>query len=70
MLSISLPAAVEERLTELARRRGLSEGELARELIEASIDDLEDIEMAVERLTNRQIPLTTEQARRALGLDD
>lgn len=70
MVSVFLPAAIEERLAELARSRGVSEGELARELIEASIDDLDDIEMAAARLQRRQPPLTAEQARKALGLDD
>lgn len=70
MVSVVLPAAVEERLIELAKRRGMSEGELARELIEASIEDLDDIEMAAGRLKKRQPALTAEQARKALGLED
>ncbi len=70
MVSVLLPAAVEERLVELARSRGMSEGELARELIEASIDDLDDIQMAAGRLDEREPALTVEQARKALGLDD
>jgi len=70
MVSISLPAAVEKRLAELARSRGVSEGELARELIEASIEDLDDVAMAVARLERRDRPLNAEQARKALGLDD
>jgi predicted DNA-binding protein len=70
MLTVSLPAAIEKRLIELAKSRGLSEGELARELIEASIDDLDDTQTAVGRLENRQSPLTADQARKALGLDD
>ena len=70
MVSVLLPAALEERLIELARSRGLSEGDLARELIEASIDDLDDIAMAAARLEHRQPALTDEQARKALGLAD
>ena len=70
MLSVSLPAAIEERLAELAKSRGLSEGELARELIQASLEDIDDIELVTPRLENRQPPLTAEQARKALGLDD
>lgn len=70
MLTVSLPAATEKRLIELAKSRGLSEGELARELIEASIEDLDDIQMVADRLENRQSALTAEQARKALGLDD
>jgi predicted DNA-binding protein len=70
MVSVSLPAAIEQRLAELAKSRGVSEGELARELIEASLEDIDDIEMVTTRLENRQPPLTDEQARKALGLDD
>jgi predicted DNA-binding protein len=70
MISVSLSPEAEQRLTELAKNRGLSEGELARELIEASIEDLDDLQMAVNRLENRQPALTAEPARKALGLDD
>lgn len=62
MVSVLPPAALEERLIELARRRGVSEGELARELIEASIDD---VEMAAARPEQRRTALTAEQARKA-----
>jgi predicted DNA-binding protein len=44
--------------------------DLVRELIEASLDDLDDIQMAVERLEHPQKPLTGAEARKALGLDD
>jgi predicted DNA-binding protein len=70
MISVSLSPEAEQRLTELAKHRGLSEGELARELIEASIEDLDDLHMAVNRLESRQPALTAEQARKALGLND
>ena len=70
MISVSLSSHTGQRLTELAKNRGLSEAELARELIEASIEDLDDLQMAADRLENRQPALTAEQARKALGLDD
>ena len=70
MLSVSLPAVIEQRLAELAKSRGVSEGELVRKLIEAGIDDLDDIQMAASRLEHRQPALNAEQARKALGLDD
>jgi predicted DNA-binding protein len=70
MISVALNPDVEQRLTELAKSRGLSDGDFARELIEACIEDLDDIQMAAGRLDNRQPALTAEQARRALGLDD
>jgi predicted DNA-binding protein len=70
MISVALNPDTEQRLTELAVSRGLSEGDFARELIEACIEDLEDIQMAAVRLENRQPALTVEQARKALGLED
>jgi predicted DNA-binding protein len=70
MLSVSLPTDLERRLTELAKSRGLSEGELVRDMIEASIEDFDDIQMARARLERRQPALNAEQARKALGLDN
>jgi RHH-type rel operon transcriptional repressor/antitoxin RelB len=70
MLSVPLPPEVEEKLAALAKSRGQSKSDFARQLIEESIEDLDDIEMAVGRLENRQPALTSEQARKALGLDD
>jgi predicted DNA-binding protein len=69
MLSIQLDPDLERRLSDLAKRTGQATSDVARELIEQGLEDLEDIEMAVERLEKRQPPLTTEQARKALGLD-
>ena len=70
MISVALNPDTEQRLTELAKRRGLSEGDFAGELIEACIEDLDDIQMVADRLENRHPALTAEQARKALGLDD
>jgi predicted DNA-binding protein len=70
MISVALNPDVEQRLTELAKSRGLSEGDFARELIEACIEDLDDTQMAAGRLESRQPALIAEQARKALGLDD
>ncbi len=46
MISVALNPDVEQRLAQLARRRALSEGDFARELIEACVEDLDDIQMA------------------------
>jgi predicted DNA-binding protein len=70
MLSVPLPPEIEEKLAALAKSRGQSKSDFARQLIEESIEDLDDIETAVGRLENRQPALTSEQARKALGLDD
>jgi predicted DNA-binding protein len=70
MISVALNPDIEERLTELAKSRGQSKSDFARELIEACIEDLDDIRMAVGRLEDHQPALSAEQARKALGLDD
>jgi predicted DNA-binding protein len=70
MVSIRLDPDVERRLAELAKDAGKSTSDFARELIEQSLEDLEDTRMAVSRLENGLPPLTTEQARKALGLDN
>lgn len=69
MISVPLTPDLERRLSELAKSRGQSDAELARELIENSIEDLDDIQMGVARLENRGPVLTTDAARKALGLD-
>ena len=69
MLSIRLDPDIERRLSELARLTGRTKSYYARELIESNIDDLEDRYLAEARLENRQPPLTSDQARRELGLD-
>jgi len=62
MISVALNPEIEQRLAELAKSRGLSEGDFARELIEACIEDLDDIQMAAGRVENRQPALTAEHA--------
>jgi RHH-type rel operon transcriptional repressor/antitoxin RelB len=70
MLSIDLDPEIEQRLKALAKRTGKTEAELARELVEHNIEDLEDICIAEERLANPGTRLTSQQVRRELGLDD
>jgi predicted DNA-binding protein len=70
MISVALDRDTAQRLAALAKRRGLSDGDFARPLIEASIEDMEDIQLTAGRVDNRQPALTAEAARKALGLDD
>ncbi len=70
MLVLNLDPVIEQRVTACARDRGLSTDDLLRALIQSGLDDLDDARLAEERLANPQPPVTTEQARRALGLDD
>lgn len=70
MVTIQLDRDLEQRLTELARRTGRTASDLARELIEENLEDLEDRYIAEARLEKRQTPLTIEQVRKELELDD
>jgi predicted DNA-binding protein len=70
MISLILDPSIKRRLAELARGRSISEAELAHELIEASLDEIDEIAMAAGRLENRQPPVSAAAARTALGLDD
>jgi RHH-type transcriptional regulator, rel operon repressor / antitoxin RelB len=70
MLSIRLDPAIERRLSELAKRTGRTKTYYVRELIEGNIEDLEDRYLAEARLEKRRRPLTSQQVRKELGLDD
>ena len=69
MLSIRLDPDIERRLSELAKRTGRTKSYYARELIEENIEDLEDRYLAEARLEKRRPSLTSQQARKQLGLE-
>lgn len=50
MLAIRLPKEIEERLEELARKTGRSKSDHVRDAIIEHLDDLEDLQLAEERL--------------------
>ncbi len=64
-----LDPAIERRLSEVAKRTGRTKTYYARELIEGNIEELEDRYLAEARLEKRR-PLTSQQVRKELGLDD
>lgn len=70
MTTFILEPNTEQRIAERARRYGVSEADLIRSLIEDGLDDLDDVQMAAERLNNPSQPLTSAEARQALGLDN
>ena len=70
MLSFSLDDDTEKRVAARARAVGLAEVEFLRALIDEALDDLDDIQMATDRLNDPLPPLTSTQARQALGLED
>jgi predicted DNA-binding protein len=69
MLALILEPEIERRVAERAKSRSISDADFVRALIEASLDDLDDVQMAVERLDHRLPPLTGAEAHKALGLD-
>ncbi|MBB5044729.1 type II toxin-antitoxin system RelB family antitoxin [Shinella fusca] len=50
MLDLHLPADIEKRLDELARKTGRSKSDHVRDAIIEHLDDLEDLQLAEERL--------------------
>lgn len=70
MPTITLEPGMEQRIADRAKRDGVSKADLVRTLIEEGLNDLDDTQMAADRLGNPMPPLTNAQARRALGLDD
>jgi RHH-type transcriptional regulator, rel operon repressor / antitoxin RelB len=74
MLAIRLPEDVEQRLDELARRTGRSKTFYARQAILEHLDDMEDLYLAEQQLTEiragrlKTIPL--EEVMKRYGLED
>jgi RHH-type rel operon transcriptional repressor/antitoxin RelB len=69
MLNVPLSPDIDRRLFDLAKRTGRTESELARELIEGNIEDLEDRYLAEQAIAEGGPRLTSEQVRKELGLD-
>lgn len=74
MLDLHLPADIEKRLDELARKTGRSKSDHVRDAIIEHLDDLEDLQLAEERLrelregSNRTIPIA--ELMKAHGLEN
>ena len=73
MLAIRLPADIEKRLDQLAKRTGRTKTWYAREAILNHIEDLEDEYLALKELRSihegRSRTYTLEEVERSLGLD-
>lgn len=73
-LSLRLPADIEARLSKLAAVTGRTKTFYATEAIREHLDDLEDLYLAEQRLTQlrsgRTKPVSLEDAERQLGLAD
>ena len=70
MVLIEVPDALAQEYEALARTSGQDRDALIRENLIAQLEDLEDIEIATERLKNPQPSLSLEEVKRNLGLDD
>jgi RHH-type transcriptional regulator, rel operon repressor / antitoxin RelB len=74
MLAIRLPADIEERLDRIAKRSGRSKTYYAREAILRHIEDLEDLQIAEERLRalkeGRSRTYSQDEVERDLGMVD
>jgi RHH-type rel operon transcriptional repressor/antitoxin RelB len=74
MLAIRLPADIEKRLDRLAKRSGRTKTWYAREAILAHLDDLEDLQIAEERLRalkeGRSTTVPLEDVMKRYGLED
>jgi RHH-type rel operon transcriptional repressor/antitoxin RelB len=69
MLNVPLNPDIERRLSELAKRTGRAESDVARELIESNIEDFEDRYLAERAIAEGGPRLTSDQVRKELGLE-
>ena len=74
MLSVRLPADIENRLDRLAKATGRTKASYAREAIVEYVEDLEDLYLAEQRPINNRAgksrAYTLEEVERELGLAD
>jgi predicted DNA-binding protein len=68
LISFSIPSSTYEKLAILAQKTGQSINSLYREAIITFIEDLEDTEIAIERLKEPTERLTMLEAEKKLGL--
>ncbi len=74
MLAIRLPAGIETRLAQLAKKTGRTKSHYAREAILRHLDDMEDIYLAESRYEDlkagRSSTVTLEEVEREIALAD
>ena len=70
MLALKLPAEIEKRLTNLARKTHRTKSFYAREAILKYLEELEDTYIALQRLETPGTYLTTEELEKKLDLED
>ena len=70
MLSLRLPAEVEDRLSSLAQTTGRTKTYYAKEAILRYLDEMEDVYIALDRLEKSGKRWTQEEVEQQLGLED
>jgi RHH-type rel operon transcriptional repressor/antitoxin RelB len=68
-LAVRLPPEIDQRLQSLAKRSGRSKASYAREAIIRYLEDLEDEQLALERLNNPDRRCTLEELKRGVDLE-
>lgn len=68
-IAVRLPPEIEQRLEQLATRTGRSKASFAREAIERFLEDLEDEQLAIERLKKPGKRWTLEELERKVDLE-
>lgn len=69
-LTVRLNPDIEKRLTQLAKLTGRTKSYYARALIEANIEDIEDMYLAEMALADPRPSISHEQVRKELGLEN
>jgi predicted DNA-binding protein len=70
MTTVQIPDEIAHQYEDRARAAGCDTETFIREALIAQLEDLEDVELALERLKNPQPSLSLEEVKRNLGLDD
>ena len=68
-LAVRLPPELEQRLSSLAKRTGRSKASYAREAIVRYLEDLEDEQIALERLDDPDRRWTLDELERGIDLE-
>jgi predicted DNA-binding protein len=69
-VTIDMPQDIEARLVSEARTGGVPLPQFVRDVLVDHFEESEDRRVAEARLEDRQAPISADQMRRSLGLDD
>ena len=70
MVNVQIPEEIAHQHEDRARAAGCDTDTFIREALVAQLEDLHDVEVALERLRDPQPSLSLEEVKRTLGLDD